>query len=66
MSKRGIAKRLGLSINTVRKYIKEKEEPNYKLRAKKPLKLDPYHNYIKKHLSGIAALGSFDSNLRRN
>lgn len=49
-SKRAIAKQLGMSINTVRKYIKSGREPTYTPRGKKPLKLDPYKPYIKKRL----------------
>ena len=53
-SKKSIAKTLGMSINTVRKYIKTGAEPCYKSREKKPLKLDPYKAYIDKRLKNAA------------
>ncbi|HAU1513305.1 TPA: IS21-like element ISLpn12 family transposase [Legionella pneumophila] len=49
-SKKAIARKLGMSINTVRKYLKSGSEPYYKRRDKKPLKLDPYKAYIQKRL----------------
>lgn len=45
-SKKHIARKLSISINTVRKYIKSGKEPAYQPRPKKPLKLDPYKPYI--------------------
>lgn len=51
-SKKAIARQLGLSINTVRNYIKTGKEPQYKSRRAKPLKLDPYKGYIVKRLAG--------------
>lgn len=53
-SKKAIAKELGMSINTVRKYIRTGEEPSYCSRKQKPLKLDPYRNYIQKRLQDAA------------
>lgn len=49
-SKKAIARKLGMSINTVRKYIKSGGEPCYSARDKKPVKLDPYKAYITKRL----------------
>jgi transposase len=49
-SKKAIAKKLGISINTVRKYIKTGIDPAYKARSTKPGKLDPYKSYINKRL----------------
>ena len=49
-SKKAIAKQLGVSINTVRKYLKTGKEPVYLKRIGKPLKLDPYKDYIVKRL----------------
>ena len=49
-SKKGIARELGISINTVRKYIRSGENPSYSSRAPKPMKLDPYRHYIKQRL----------------
>ena len=39
-SKKRIARELGISINTVRKYIKSNDEPRYSRRPK-AMKLDP-------------------------
>lgn len=50
-SKKRIARELGVSINTVRKYIVSSERPSYSTRAEKPMKLDPYRDYIKQRLS---------------
>lgn len=50
-SKKHIARKLNLSINTVRKYIKSGKEPIYKSRPGKPLKLDPYKPYIIQRLN---------------
>ena len=49
-SKKAIARKLGMSINTVRKYIKTGGEPIYTSRGKKPTKLDSYKPYIRKRL----------------
>jgi transposase len=49
-SKKHIARELGISINTVRKYIDDDNCPSYSKRAQKPMKLDPYRSYIKKRL----------------
>lgn len=49
-SKKRIARELGISINTVRKYIDNDNQPSYSKRAQKPMKLDPYRAYIKKRL----------------
>lgn len=49
-SKKAIARKLGMSINTVRKYIKTGKEPFYDRQKGRPLKLDPYKSYIQKRL----------------
>jgi len=49
-SKKRIARELGISINTVRKYITNDSKPSYSKRALKPMKLDPYRSYIKQRL----------------
>lgn len=49
-SKKAIAKQLGMSINTVRKYLKTGKAPTYSSRSRKLLKLDPYRDYIQKRL----------------
>lgn len=50
-SKKAISRQLGISVNTVRKYIKTGEKPRYSSRESKPLKLDPYKEYIVKRLA---------------
>lgn len=50
-SKKQIARELGISINTVRKYIDSDAKPSYSKRAPKPMKLDPYRSYIKQRLA---------------
>lgn len=49
-SKKRIARELGISINTVRKYIASDSKPSYSKRSMKAMKLDPYRSYIKKRL----------------
>lgn len=41
-----IARELGVSKNTVKKYLKKEELPEYKSRAPGPSKLDPFKDYI--------------------
>lgn len=43
---KGIARELGVSRNTVRKYLKQKGEPVYGPRLPRPTKLDPYKDYL--------------------
>lgn len=50
MSKKRIARKLGISINTVRKYLRPNQSLNYRTRSPKPMKLDPYRDYILKRL----------------
>lgn len=49
-SKKRIARELGISVNTVRKYIISNEAPSYSKRPPKRMKLDPYRDYIKQRL----------------
>lgn len=49
-SKKRIARELGVSINTVRKYITADIVRSYSERPPKPMKLDAYRGYIKKRL----------------
>jgi transposase len=42
---------LGISRNTVRKYLRAPEVPKSKPRAKRGSKLDPYKDYIRKRLA---------------
>jgi transposase len=46
LSIRKISKRLGLSRNTVRKYLRSDIPPSYGERAPRPGKLDPFKGYI--------------------
>ena len=47
LSIRRIAKKLGISRNTVRTYLRNKEKlPVYSERQSRPTKLGPYHNYL--------------------
>lgn len=50
-SKKRIARELGISINTVRKYIKSDSSPCYSARAPRAMKLDPYRQYIKQRIA---------------
>ena len=53
LSQRAIAKQLGISRNTVKKYLTTtQEKPVYSQRAnKRPMKLDPYRTYIQERIS---------------
>ena len=53
-SKKRIARELGISINTVRKYIQTDSPPVYSTREVKPMKLDPYREYIKKRIENAS------------
>lgn len=43
---REIAREMGISRNTVRKYLRESGPPGYKERAPRPTKLDPYKRHL--------------------
>ena len=43
---RSISRELGLSRNTVRKYLRAPQEPSYRKRADRPGKLEPFKSYI--------------------
>jgi transposase len=47
---RAIAKRLGCSRNTVRRYLREADARRYKPRAPRPCKLEPYKNYLRERI----------------
>lgn len=49
---RRIAKDMGLSKNTVKKYLREEGPIKYKARIAKPSKLDKYKEYLKKRIEG--------------
>lgn len=46
MSIKGIARELGVSRNTVRKYLKQEGPPTYGPRSPRPTRLDPYKDYL--------------------
>src|SRR5699024_12423968 len=46
LSQREIARRLGISRNTVARYAASDDVPRYKQRAPRPTKLSPFHDYI--------------------
>lgn len=50
MSIRGIAAHLGISRNTVRKYLREKGEPCYGPRGPAPSKLDAFKEYLRERV----------------
>ncbi|ASL25256.1 IS21 family transposase [Azotobacter chroococcum] len=47
---RQIAKMLGVSRNTVRRYLKEPAVPRYSPRDPRPTKLDPFHDYLRERV----------------
>lgn len=51
VSIREIAKRVGVSRNTVRQYLRTDKDPSYKPRPPKPGKLDAYKGYIQQRLA---------------
>lgn len=49
-SVRTIAKELGCSRNTVRRYLREADAQRYGPRAPRPCKLEPYHQYLRERV----------------
>lgn len=47
---KAIARELGLSRNTVRKYFRSGEQPRYTPRSPRPTKLDPYKAYLQERI----------------
>ena len=47
---RAIAKQLGCSRNTVRRYLREADARRYKQRVPRPCKLDPYKDYLRQRV----------------
>ena len=43
---REIKRLTGHSRNTIRKFLRSPQEPKYKDRAKRPVKLDPFKKYL--------------------
>jgi transposase len=54
MSVREIARRLGVSRNTVTRYLATQEVPRYKQREPRPTKLDPFAAYIVERMQAAA------------
>ena len=51
---RAIARTLGLSRNSVRKYLRSEEIPRAKQRPSRGSKLEPFHGYVRQRLaSGV-------------
>lgn len=55
-SLRKIASEAGLSVNTVRKYLKHEGEIRYRRQVKRRHKLDNYKEYLKNRVSGAGSL----------
>lgn len=51
---REISRELGISRNTVRKYLRSDAEPRYQKRASRPSKLDPFKPYIQSRVEAAA------------
>lgn len=49
-----IAKQLGVSRNTVKKYLHSKEPPSYSPRKRRKTKLGPYHQYLQERIEAAA------------
>lgn len=54
LSQREIARRLGVSRNTVARYAASGDVPRYKRRAPRPTKLEPFHDYIHERIAAAA------------
>lgn len=50
MSIKGIARELGVSRNTVRRYLRQDGKPRYRRRAARPTKVDPFKAYLLQRL----------------
>lgn len=50
LSARKIAKKLGCSRNTVKKYLENKLAPNYSKRIAQPSKLEPFKSYLQQRI----------------
>jgi transposase len=51
---REIARKMEVSRNTVRRYLRDEEAARYKRRPPRPTKLDPFKGYISERLAGAA------------
>lgn len=50
LSGRQIAKQLGISRNTVSRYLTSPDAPRYSSRSPRPTKLEPFHDYIDRRI----------------
>ena len=51
---REIAREMGVSRNTVRRYLRDEEAERYKARPPRPTKLDPFKGYLAERLAAAA------------
>ena len=51
---REIAREMGVSRNTVRRYLRDEEAERYKPRPPRPTKLDPFKGYLAERLAAAA------------
>ena len=51
MSIRGIARELGVSRNTVRRYLRADQIPEFKVCRSRPSKLDPFKDYLQRRVA---------------
>ena len=58
LSGRAIARKLGLSRNTVRKYLADSRQPHYTARSVEPELLGPYQEYLRSRLTEFPELTS--------
>src|SRR5208282_3297880 len=54
LSERQIARQLGVSRNTVARYLESSDTPRYKLRDARPTKLDPFKSYVERRIREAA------------
>ena len=50
-SKKRIARELGVSINTVRRYLRDETVSGYAVRSPRPTKLDPFEAYLRERVA---------------
>jgi len=54
MAIKAIARELGISKNTVKKYLKNSSQTQYAQRPKRPSKLDPFKPYLNQRIESAA------------
>ena len=55
VSIKGIARELGVSRNTVRKYLRADQAPEFKACRSRPSKLDPFKDYLQQRVAAAPA-----------